>query len=624
MRRPPTAVLLCLLALVAIRVPASGPPASRLRVTIAGLTVHNRNYREASLLYELQTLLWSRGAGAPSVLDRGLAVRDGLGTALDLRPLDAGSADFLRLIAARAAPGEEISLDEVDQYLAPRYEALTSAYPSLDALRRVHPYKDNPDWLVVPVDSATFQRRRVLHLAKDRIADALTAYAAHGERVIFPEGTVIVAESLDRAGAFVEAEVLRKRSDGFWNFAVYDAEGKPAPRTVAFDEDGVPRPGLGFRVPADCAMCHRLDRLDSSGDPEPPVRSPVRGFFHRLPAYVPQIALGPEYHDHMAFTELTEATHRAKDGVFGPYGSLLLSELAVRKRLGTLSEGDRARYLRLRPYHPELLSPLERTDAVVNSLGMRLLRIPAAGPGARLGSPASDPEHRADESRHTAVVPRDFFMAQHEVTNAQFRRFRPGHRSPAFRGVDLDGEEQPAVGVDYESALAFTAWLGALPAEREAGRTYRLPTEDEWEYVAKGGDDRRFPWGNQWPPPPGSANLGGEETGRVFTTDWPFLHGYEDGQVGTAPVGRFHPNPYLLYDLAGNAYEWTSSAYEAYPGTGGRAPSPDRPFGRGMRVLRGSSWGDELPKVLRCAFRNPVDANTRWPFVGLRVVADIP
>jgi formylglycine-generating enzyme required for sulfatase activity len=146
---------------------------------------------------------------------------------------------------------------------------------------------------------------------------------------------------------------------------------------------------------------------------------------------------------------------------------------------------------------------------------------------------------------------------------------------------------------------------------------------DYGEPAAGGGDDRLFPWGDQWPPPPGSGNFGGEETGRVFTHDWPFVHGYDDGFVGTAPVGRFHPNPYFLYDMAGNAYEWTSGAYAAYPGTDGSAPNPDRPFGAGMRVLRGSSWGDELPKVLRAAFRNPVAPDTAWPFAGLRVAADV-
>src|SRR4029079_8719616 len=104
------------------------------------------------------------------------------------------------------------------------------------------------------VDSATFQRRRVLHVEKDRIADALVAYPGHGDRALLPEGTAMVAESLDRAGAFVEAEVLEKRADGFWNFAVYDAQGRPAERTVAFDQDGRPAHGRGSRRARHCTL----------------------------------------------------------------------------------------------------------------------------------------------------------------------------------------------------------------------------------------------------------------------------------------------------------------------------------------------------------------------------------
>jgi formylglycine-generating enzyme required for sulfatase activity len=179
------------------------------------------------------------------------------------------------------------------------------------------------------------------------------------------------------------------------------------------------------------------------------------------------------------------------------------------------------------------------------------------------------------------------------------------------------------VNVSYEDALAFVDWLNRLPAERAAGRTYRLPTEEEWEYAAKGGDGRRFPWGDQWPPPGGSGNFADEGNGAHFR--WEYLHGYRDPYLGTAPVGKFFPNSYFLYDIAGNVYEWTSSSYGPYPGTpaGAKPPGP-KPYGPQSKVVRGSSWADELPKVLRCAFRIPMSPDTRSAFVGFRVVADIP
>ena len=210
-------------------------------------------------------------------------------------------------------------------------------------------------------------------------------------------------------------------------------------------------------------------------------------------------------------------------------------------------------------------------------------------------------------------------MAAYKVTNAQFRRFNPNYHSPKYRGVDLDGEDHPVVNVSYDEISAFIRWLNDRPAEKAAGRLYRVPTEEEWEYAAKGGDDRRFPWGDQWPPPEGSGNFGDETTGTVFTKDWPILHGYRDGYVATSPVGQYFPNSYFLYDMAGNAYEWTSSFYVSSVQT----PWKEMLVSSKRRVIRGSSWADELPKVLRCAFRLPVKPDAKMEFLGFRLAAQI-
>ncbi len=317
----------------------------------------------------------------------------------------------------------------------------------------------------------------------------------------------------------------------------------------------------------------------------------------------------------MAFTELTEANGKVKDGVFGVYGSLLLSELASRKRLGELTENDKLRYCRLQPYYPELFTPLDEVESFTNSVGMRFVRIPAPNPETRIGSLKSDPEHRPDEQRHEVRFRHLFWLGMYEVTNAQFRRFRPEHHSPPFRGMDLDEDDHPVVSVDYEDAVAFVEWLNSLPEERRLGRRYRLPTEEEWEYAARADDDRRFPWGDQWPPPPDSGNFADEANGKHF--QWEHLRYYRDPYLGTSPVGSFFPNAFFLYDMAGNVYEWTSSDYDRYPG----APL-DWPYVKLHKVVRGSSWGDELPKVLRCAFRLPRDPQTRWSFLGFRVAMD--
>jgi len=599
------------------------PPDSSdwLHITLPRRTVHNGHYLAAAFLYQLQTLLGTL-PDSPKVMNGRIVRRQGKELYIDLKQIPPDKASLLRKIAASQQPPGKISSEQMDAYMSEHYYEMTRPYADLKALLRDHPYRDNPNWLAVPVDSVTFRRRRVLHISKERVADALAAYFDRNDRVIYPEGTAIVAESFDRSGKFIEAEVLRKRADAFWNFSIYDENGSLVPKSVAFDEEGQITPAKqGFRAFQSCAVCHRIDRLDFSGDAGAPVQAPIREFFHLLPARVPQMHLAPEYLDHMAFTELTEATGKIKDGVFGVYGSLLLSELASRKRLGTLSNDDKARYIRLQPYFLELLQPLERVDSFTNSIGMRLVRIPPPPPGTMIGSSSLDPYHRPDEKLHPVRFNQGFFMAVYTTTNADFRRFRPTHHSPVYRGVNLDGADHPVVNVSYDDARSFAAWLNNLPAERAAGRTYRLPTEEEWEYASQGsdsGDSRKFAWGDQWPPPEGAGNFADEASGAYFK--WEHLQGYRDPFIGCAPVGNFWPNPYFLYDMAGNVYQWTSSYYEQYPG----APPGERPYGQSWRVIRGSSWGDELPKVLRCAFRNPVEPGKKWEFLGFRLVADVP
>src|SRR5262249_54916637 len=155
------------------------------------------------------------------------------------------------------------------------------------------------------------------------------------------------------------------------------------------------------------------------------------------------------------FLELTEAIGRLKDGVFGVYGSLLLSEMVGRKRLGTLTDNDRARYSRLQPYYPELLTSLDRVDSFTNSIGMPLVRIPPPVRRVMIGSLESDPEHRPDEQPHPLLRRRTFFLSMYKQTNGEFRRFRPDHHVTPSVGRDLDGDGEPVVNVSYDDAQAF-------------------------------------------------------------------------------------------------------------------------------------------------------------------------
>ncbi|MFQ5577762.1 MAG: formylglycine-generating enzyme family protein, partial [Anaerolineae bacterium] len=189
-----------------------------------------------------------------------------------------------------------------------------------------------------------------------------------------------------------------------------------------------------------------------------------------------------------------------------------------------------------------------------------------------------------------------FMIDSYEVTNADFAAFveasgyvtyREAQASPqTWRWAYAEGKENnPVVFVTFDDAQAFCQWAGK-----------RLPTEFEWEKAARGPDAFIFPWGNDYDP--AAAN------------------GKDSGQRRTLPVGTFAPNPYNLFDMAGNVKEWVASPYVAYPGSDYQDPfySPD------YRGIRGGGWFDE-GNFLSATNRNGGDpAITANDDIGFRCV----
>ncbi|NXY16290.1 SUMF2 enzyme, partial [Atrichornis clamosus] len=138
-------------------------------------------------------------------------------------------------------------------------------------------------------------------------------------------------------------------------------------------------------------------------------------------------------------------------------------------------------------------------------------------------------------------------------------------RQPSGPGSSIkDRLDYPVLHVSWNDAQAFCAWKGK-----------RLPSEEEWEFAARGGlEQRMYPWGNKFQP--NRTNL--------WQGDFPRGDTAEDGYHGVSPVTAFPPqNSYGLYDLLGNTWEWTASEFLA-PGQASRAQN--------MQVLRGASWID--------------------------------
>jgi formylglycine-generating enzyme required for sulfatase activity len=191
-------------------------------------------------------------------------------------------------------------------------------------------------------------------------------------------------------------------------------------------------------------------------------------------------------------------------------------------------------------------------------------------------------------------------------------------------GFDQTADD-PVCCVNFEDAKAFCAWLtrkeaylGRLPP----GQIYRLPTDGEWSLAA---GPSKYPWGDQFPPPPGAGNFGGEE---AADADWPkamgVIRGYNDGYARTSPVGKFQANPYGLFDMGGNLWEWCDDWYRKEMNSlETRRLIPDLDLdgdGKEFRVLRGASWGNVDRVRLATGFRRNDGPGRRSTSYGFRCV----
>ena len=217
---------------------------------------------------------------------------------------------------------------------------------------------------------------------------------------------------------------------------------------------------------------------------------------------------------------------------------------------------------------------------ITNSIGMRLVLLP---PGRfRAGSPADEPGRGIGEDLTDAVIPAPLRTGAFEVTRGQFHAVMGGRR-PA----DADEAAMPAVGMGFALAESFCRKLSELPAEKAAGRVYRLPTGAEWEYACRAGSERPFAW---------SIELSGWD--RTNSAD----------RAKPWPAGRKQPNAWGVYDAHGNAAEWVSDA------AGDGSP---------RRFVRGGSWLSPTPEC-RAAARRLIDpaSPSELRSVGLRVVCE--
>jgi formylglycine-generating enzyme required for sulfatase activity len=214
-----------------------------------------------------------------------------------------------------------------------------------------------------------------------------------------------------------------------------------------------------------------------------------------------------------------------------------------------------------------------------------------------------------------------FYMDIFEVTNRQYRAYAPSHDSGSYEGQSLNGDHQPVVYVSWWDAIKYCNWRSRQEGLEEcydesmggcdfSKSGYRLPTEAEWEYAARGGlEGKRYPWGD---------HVSHDEANYHGT-------GGRDQWNVTSPVGCFPANGYGLYDMAGNVWEWCYDWSDcAYYGRGPES-NPHGPETGGSRVVRGDAWyGDPSGAFLRCAFRNNHPPPDHTEYVGFRCVRRAP
>jgi formylglycine-generating enzyme required for sulfatase activity len=267
----------------------------------------------------------------------------------------------------------------------------------------------------------------------------------------------------------------------------------------------------------------------------------------------------------------------------------------------------------------EGFDPVERTVQVAKdterSVDLRLIpeiaMVPIAAGCFPMGSPEEEPERDADEGPQHRVCLKPFEIGKHEATFADWDACVADggcpHR-PEDEGWGRD--DRPAINVSWEDIQDYLRWLNA-----NTGKTYRLPTEAEWEYAARAGTVTPFSTG---------------DCIHTAQANYDGTFGYSSCKVGedvdlhkTVPVGSYAPNPWGLLDMHGNVNEWTQDCWnEGYAG----APTDGSAWLDGncsRRVVRSGSWYGYAVQ-LRSAYRCRSHANFKHRSLGFRLARSLP
>lgn len=290
-------------------------------------------------------------------------------------------------------------------------------------------------------------------------------------------------------------------------------------------------------------------------------------------------------------------------------------------------------------------------ETMTNSIGMKLVYIPAGQ--FQMGSPLSAEEvvkqygGRTDEfdnaPTHPVKITHGFYMGQVEATVDQFSEFvkATGYKTTAEKkgightfsvvspkkfiptkglnwhnpGIKQEANH-PVVQISWDDATAFCQWL----SEKE-GKTYRLPTEAQWEYACRAGSQTEFYWGNDTEAGIAYANMCDQSAQKWADNQggsFSFALKADDHAATTAPVGSYKPNAFGLYDMHGNVWEWCADWYRSDYYAQSPAEDPQGPESGKERNLRGASWYCDMG-YYRSAYRGKLGPGVQTSGIGFRV-----
>ena len=250
-----------------------------------------------------------------------------------------------------------------------------------------------------------------------------------------------------------------------------------------------------------------------------------------------------------------------------------------------------------------------------------------------MGSSRREQGRRSNEILREVEISKPFYVGIREVTNAEYREFRPEHNSGSFGGATLNNPNQPVVGLTWNEVAEYLNWLSIQDQlqpvyEMISGQYrpmiplrngYRLPTEAEWERIAKfnnsdSEEQQLFPWGNDLLASDRIANVADISTARVFQN---IFNNYSDGYITSSEVDALPQDGWGLFGMGGNVSEWVQDVYSVPVTTETLEIDPLGPLDGSFHVYKGGNWRSGTLSELRASFRGFSESS--HDYLGFRI-----